>query len=174
MREGQSYKVRMLRGDSVVGFEAKVLSVSLKPYPHMHLQYPREFTQIIVRNSARVSANIACKIRNTTQPDLPEKYLQARIVDLSESGAKVSSPVPLGKVAGMLLLNFELDVLGQKEVLTLVGHLRRRSERKEDPATGTPGLYLHGIQFKAVNRFQQVILHAWVMEQIVTGAGNMG
>ena len=58
VREGQAYKARMLLGDSVVGFEAKVLFVSLKPYPHMHLQYPKEFAQIIVRNKHTLAVEI--------------------------------------------------------------------------------------------------------------------
>ena len=90
VREGQIYKARMLLGDSVIGFEAKVLFVSLKPYPHMHLQYPKEFAQIIVRDSARVRTEIPCTFRDVRQPDTAENHHPATIVDLSETGAGAS------------------------------------------------------------------------------------
>lgn len=174
VREGQVYRARMLLGESVVGFEAKVLLVSLKPYPHMHLQYPKEFAQAVVRNSARVSTDIPCTTRDTKQPDAAENYHSARIVDLSETGAKISAEMPLGDPGKMLQISFKLDVLEIEESLVLVGNLRNVRERLDTDSQPKQRTYLHGLQFKAVNRIQQIMLHAWVMEQIVTGAGDMG
>jgi hypothetical protein len=174
VREGQAYKARMLLGDSVVGFAAKVLFVSLKPYPHMHLQYPKEIEQIIVRNSARVATEIPCRVRHTQQPDTEEHRLPARIVDLSESGAKIASDIPLGNTGDMLQLSFKLEVLELAETLHLIGNLRNSRERLDNEAQPKQRTYLQGVQFKAVNRYQQVLLHAWVMEQIVTGRGDVG
>lgn len=175
VREGQTYKVRMLRGDSVVGFESKVLASALKPYPHLHLQYPKDFEQIVVRNSARVKTDMPCMIRNTHKPDSPEHHHQARIVDLSETGAKVAAPISLGAANDMLQVGMKLDVLGTEEQLVLVGDLRSVRERLEKDKNGKrTGHYLHGVQFKAVNRFQQVLLHAWVLERLVSGAGDLG
>ncbi|RMG34243.1 MAG: flagellar brake protein, partial [Gammaproteobacteria bacterium] len=124
VRDGQVYKVRMLRGDTVVGFEARVLAAPVKPYPHLHLQYPQAFEQIVIRNSTRVRAELPCQVRNTRRPDVPENFQAACIVDLSETGARLSHPEPLGEVAEMLQLVFELEVLGQAEQLTLVGDIR--------------------------------------------------
>ena len=144
VREGQVYKVRMLRGDSVVGFEAKVLSSVLKPYPHLYLQYPKHFEQIVVRNSARVKTEMSCMIRNTQMPDSREHYHPARIVDLSETGAKVASPIPLGEAGGMLQITLNLDVLGKAEQLVLVGDLRSVRERLEKDEKGKRLVHLHG------------------------------
>ncbi len=174
VRDGQVYKVRMLRGDSVVGFEAKVLAAPVKPFPHLHLQYPQEFEQIVVRNSARVRADMPCQVRNTKAPDVPDNFQAARVVDLSETGARLASPTALGEVEDMLQVVFSLEVLGQAEQLSLVGDLRGVTERKSGAGGEGDSRFLHGIQFRAVNRFQQVLLHAWVMEQLATGAGDLG
>jgi c-di-GMP-binding flagellar brake protein YcgR len=175
VREGQIYKARMLLGDSVVGFEAKVLFVSLKPYPHMHLQYPKEFAQIIVRDSARVRTEIPCTVRDVRQPGTAENHHQARIVDLSETGAKIASDVSLGSPGDMLQLSFKLELLGVEETLNLVGKLRNQRERLDKDEQPKQRIHLHGLQFRAVNRIQQILLHAWVMERIVTaGTGDAG
>lgn len=173
VRDGQKYKVRMLRGDSVVGFSSKVLVSAVKPYPHLHLSYPKEFEQIVVRNSARVNARLACMVRNTKQPDAPEHFHKVEIVDLSESGAKVASLVPLGETGDMLQLNFRLDVLGQTEDLSLVADLKNTMERLESTQKGKRLVHLNGMQFRAVNRFQQVLLHAWVMGKVANGGNSL-
>jgi c-di-GMP-binding flagellar brake protein YcgR len=173
VREGQIYKVRMLQGDTIVAFEARVLAVALKPYPHLHLQYPREFEQIVVRNSARVVAHLPCQVRNTGRPDSPEHFHTAEMMDLSETGAKLGAPVSLGEVGEMVQINFALDVLGQQEALVLVADIRSRSERLEKRTDKRALVHCHGVEFKAVNRFQQVLLHGWVMEQLVNGGGEV-
>ncbi len=174
MREGQVFKVRMLRGDSVVGFTARVLAAPVKPYPHLHLAWPREFEQIVVRNSARVRTQIACQARNTAQPDESRYFHAAQIADLSETGMRLQAEVALGEVGDMLQVQFSLDVLGQAESLTLVGDIRSRCERVREEDGHRRLLHSHGIRFRAINRFQQVLLHAWVMEQLATGAGDLG
>jgi hypothetical protein len=174
VREGQVYRARMLAGESVVGFETKVLLVSLKPYRHMHLQYPKEFAQTVVRNSARASTDVPCTIRDTSQPDSEENHRTARIVDLSETGAKISAEMPLGDPGDMLQISFKLDVLDIEESFVLLGNLRNVCERLDTESQPKQRTYLHGVQFKAVDRIQQIMLHARVMEQIVTGAGDIG
>ncbi len=171
VRDGQAFNVRVLRGDSVVGFSAKVLVSTLKPYPHLHLAYPRDIEQIVVRNSARVSTRLACMVRNTKQPDSPEHYHEADIIDLSESGAKLASKQPLGEPSDMLQINFSLQVTNQMEELKLVSDLKNCVERVESDENGKYLNHLSGVQFRAVNRFQQLLLHAWVMGNVARG-GN--
>ena len=65
-------------------------------------------------------------------------------------------------------------MLGQAEALNLVGDVRSRSERLLEEDGRRRLVHLHGVQFRAINRFQQVLLHAWVMEQLATGAGDLG
>jgi c-di-GMP-binding flagellar brake protein YcgR len=173
VRPGLTYNVRMLRGDSVVGFSVKVLHTAAKPYPHLHLEYPKSLEQIVVRNSARVSARIDCNVRNTNLPDSPENFRKAHIVDLSESGAKIASVVPLGEPGDMLQVNFHLDVVGATEQLTLVADIKNIFERLEAADDKKKLIHLNGVQFRAVNRFQQLLLHAWVMGQVVDSSGKI-
>lgn len=171
--EGRKFKVRMLRGDSVVGFSAKVLHSSIKPYPHLHLEYPGSFEQIVVRNSARVQTRLLCQVRNTREADDPQNFCECQIVDLSESGAKLSCLKPLGEAGDMLQINFDLEVLGRVENLSLVADLKNLQERLEEHEGKKRLTHLNGVQFRAVNRFHQVLLHAWVMERVASGNNSL-
>lgn len=172
VRPGSTYKVRMLRGDSVVGFSVKVLHTAGKPYPYLHLQYPKSLDQIVVRNSARVAAQIDCTVRNTNLPDAQENFRQAQIVDLSESGAKIASSTPLGDTGDMLQVSFRLQVVGATELLNLVADIKNVIERPDIDDSNKRLTYLNGVQFRAVNRFQQVLLNAWVMGEVAEGRGR--
>ncbi len=162
IREGQRFAVRVLKGESVVGFVAQVLYVSLRPYAHLHLEYPAEFEQIVVRNASRVSSDIPVLARNTAQPDQKDSFQRAIIIDLSESGAKIASTVPLGVCGEMLHMKFEIVVGGVKEPLVLLGDIRNTAERPESEDHGSSGSHTVGVQFRALNRYQQVLLNAWV------------
>jgi c-di-GMP-binding flagellar brake protein YcgR len=167
VREGQRFTVRVLKGERVLGFVAQVLYASMKPYPHLHLEYPSQFEQIVVRNASRVSVQVNAAVRNTEQPNEHDSFRQALIVDLSETGAKLSSNAAFGQVGETLHIKFELAISGQAEELGLVGIIRNVAERDEDDAIGGGHIYLTGVQFQSLSRFQQVLLHAWVTNRVL-------
>lgn len=166
IRAGQRFTVRMLQGNSVVGFVAQVLESTLRPYPHLHLEYPSDFERTVVRNAARANAHLAARVRNTRQPDAPENFREVTIIDLSVGGLKLASGVPLGEVGEVLQLGFNLEVLGKAEEIALLGDIKSASERLDVAADRRQLIHLTGVQFRAANRFQQVLMHAWVGENV--------
>lgn len=165
VREGQRFAVRVLKGERVLGFVAQVLHVALKPYPHLHLEYPKEFEQIVVRNASRVATDIMAVARNTALPNEPEHFVPTTIIDLSETGAKLSSDMPLGSVDDMLHLRFELTISGETEEMSLVGVVRNLLEREEGGGFST--VWVTGLQFRSLSRYQQVLLHAWITDRVL-------
>lgn len=161
VRSGQVFNVRMLRGDTVMGFTAQALKVTNTPYPHVHLSYPKEIERIVVRNARRVSAGINAQARNINDgPDGPKRVVS--FVDLSMTGAKLAAERPLGAVGESLHLNFEIEVAGKLEQLSLLGTIRNLAVRdRENIGDG----YNHGVQFTKLNRFQQLLLHGWVLQR---------
>lgn len=173
VRDGQRYNVRMLQGESVVGFKAKVLHSAVKPYPHLHLEYPKEMEQIVVRNAVRVNTSIACMVRNTKHEDAREHYNRATITDLSESGAKIVCKMPLAEQADMVQVNFRLKVLGDTEDISLIADVMNSSERVVKDDEGKRLAHYCGVKFRGINRFQMVLLHAWVMEMVTKGGQKL-
>lgn len=162
VRNSQLFRIRMLRGESVLGFETQVLQVNNLPYPHLHLAYPKAVERIVVRNALRVSADVKTIARNITDGPEGDQHT-AVFVDLSTTGAKLVAPRPLGLVGDTLHLSFEVDVAGKPEKLTLLGTIRSvaiRDRQKESRG------YKHGLQFGTINRYQQVLLHSWVLQRM--------
>jgi len=162
VRAGQFFKVRMLRGESVMGFETQVLQSYNVPYPHLHLAYPKAIESIVVRNALRVNAEVDAVARNISEgPEGGEHSVT--FADLSMTGAKLVAERPLGVVGDTLHLSFEVDVAGKPEKLTLLGTIRNLAVRdRQKVELG----YNHGIQFGKINRYQQVLLHGWVLQRM--------
>ena len=170
VREGQRFNVRVLKGERVLGFVAQILYTTMKPYPHMHLEYPSQFEQIVVRNASRVSADIGAMVRNTVEANEEQNFHAASIVDLSESGAKIASDRHLGEAAEILHIKFELMISGAAEELGLLGDIRNVNERVETGVEGEKTVVYTGVQFRTLSRYQQVLLHAWVTNKVLQSA----
>lgn len=163
VREGQRFTVRALKGERVLGFVSQVLLASMKPYPHLHIEYPDEVEQIVVRDSSRVSADVPATARHTDEPNEAASFRPVSLIDLSESGAKIASPEPLGEPGELLHVKFELTISGEAEELSLLGDIMNTGERSED----ADAHHFTGVRFRNLSRFQQVLLHAWVTDHML-------
>lgn len=165
IREGQRFAVRVLKGERVFGFVARVLFASMKPYPHLHLEYPEEFEQIVVRNSSRVSTDLPAQVRNTADPNEAGSFSAAKLVDLSETGAKLASGHAIAQANEMLHLRFDLTIGSVNEEVSLLAEVRNIAERSEEGADSERLVRYYGLQFGTLSRYQQVLLNAWVTNQ---------
>lgn len=171
VREGIAYNVRALAGNSVKGFSAKVLHSALKPYPHLHLEYPKAVESINVRNAQRVSVHLPAITRNVSVPDRLQVNVNGAITDLSATGAAlIARHVPVASEGEVLRLTFDLQLMGTSESVTIAGKVCRIREMKGEGA-GIRHFY-HGLEFLEVSRYQQILLHAWVLERLATGESH--
>jgi c-di-GMP-binding flagellar brake protein YcgR len=164
VRPDQRYTVRVLQGSSVFGFVSSVLQAYSAPFPHLHLSYPKEMERIVVRNALRAVTDLHGVTRNTKHRDEGQYYREVRIVDLSNTGGRLVSKAPLGTEGEMLMVQFSVRVCGGQENLGLLGEIRSVGKRSPD---GDNLGFWTGIQFQALNRFQQVLLQAYVLERLL-------
>ena len=145
IRPGQQFNVRVLRGNTIMGFVAVVLQSYVKPFPHLHLEFPKDVERILVRDAPRVSAGIFAVARNVNDSDLPINNKDVSLLDLSRTGAKLGSHVSLGRVNDRFFLNFGFEVADQQESMTLLAVMRNQITREFH---GTNEQYFtHGVQF---------------------------
>jgi c-di-GMP-binding flagellar brake protein YcgR len=169
IRPDQRYTVRVLQGSSVFGFVSSVLQSYSKPFPHLHLIYPKEMESIVVRSALRAATDLIGIVRNTKKPDSKEHYRRVRIADLSNSGARFLSKGPLGQEGDMLAVQFAIKVCGLEESLGLVGQVRSLGKRN---VADDPLKFWTGIQFHSLNRFQKVLLQSYVLERFIGEQGG--
>lgn len=109
-------------------------------------------------------------VRHTDAVNEPDRFHDATLVDLSESGAKIGSQKALGRAGELLHIKFELTITGEVEELSLLGDIMNSSERGASGIGADAVVHFTGVRFRKLSRFQHVLLHAWVTNNILQEA----
>jgi c-di-GMP-binding flagellar brake protein YcgR len=162
VREGQAFTVRMLQGSNIFGFVARVLKVSAKPFPYLHLAYPNDVETAVVRNAPRVSTEIHATTSKPLEGDTTEQAVI--IADISTTGARVMHSQKLGEVGTVIQVTHPISVCGGEDILKVMGMIRNVREVTREK--GRP-VFMHGIEFRGLTRFQELLLCAYVSGGII-------
>lgn len=168
VREGQTFTVRMLQGSNIFGFVANVLSASSKPYPHLHLAYPADVESAVVRNAPRVATEIQAIVNMPTGSDGAEDQRPVMISDISSTGARVMDRQQLGEVGTNIQVIHSLSVCGGQDVLKVMDVIRNIREVVRDDGSR---LFVHGVEYRGLTRFQELLLCAYVLGSIARERG---
>lgn len=162
IREGQHYAVRLMSGNSVVGFNTSVRQSCMRPYPYLHLEYPETIEEVVVRRAQRVRANLVASVKNEKLDDPSGQ--PAVVVDLSTAGAGLLSAHVLGSLGDPITLILSLSVGEVQKILIIQGLLR--SIRDADHEEHVEQRYSYGVEFQFVDQEDLVMLHGYVYEQL--------
>ncbi|MCU7904322.1 MAG: flagellar brake protein [Candidatus Thiodiazotropha sp. (ex Epidulcina cf. delphinae)] len=168
VRDGQAFTVRMLQGSNIFGFVSQVLHVSSRPYPHLHLAYPEDVESAVVRNAPRVPTEIQAIVIKSPGASGEEEQRPVIISDISSTGARVMDRRKLGEVGSVIQVRHTLVVCGGEDILKVMGvirNIREISDREGEKR------YIHGLEFRGLNRFQQLMLCSYVLGSIARERG---
>lgn len=163
IQEGVRFAVRLLHGSKVLGFVVTVTHSSSKPYPHLHMSYPKEIESLAIRNAERVSTNLPALVRNVRYGDDENAWQPVLVKDLSMTGARLESIEPLGRTGEQLVMKLDIEVCGESEQLTLVTEICNRaaiSDRLDREQTR----YACGVSYLKIDRTQEVLLNSCVLQ----------
>ena len=140
------------------------------PFPYLHLSYPTEFQEMIIRNSRRVAANAPARVRNEATGR--QKDCEGLLLDLSLTGAMIRAPAALGDVGDTLRVELSLDFEGQpSQPLSLPATLRR--PYPVTPGDGS-GSERYGVQFANLDASSAIWLRAYVYERLLADLEDPG
>jgi c-di-GMP-binding flagellar brake protein YcgR len=166
LREGQLMTVRLLTGNTVYGFESRILRVCLSPFPYLHVAYPKEFESLVVRKAQRARTTIIASVENADRPGDNKEPFPAIIADLSTAGAMLSASMRMGEPGDSIMIRAKFVVGGIEKYLSVAAVIRGVREREgEDGGTR----YHHGVEFQMLEPDEQLVLHGYVYEQIALG-----
>lgn len=168
LREGQLMTIRLLTGNTVYGFESRVLRVCLSPFPYLHVAYPKEFQSTVVRKAQRARTSIIASVENADRVGDNLEPFSAIIADLSTAGAMLSATTRMGEAGDSLMVRVKVVVGGIEKYLSLAAVIRGVRERAGED--GAPR-HCHGIEFQMLEPGDQLVLHGYVYEQIALGNG---
>ena len=169
VREGQGFVIRLLAGNAVFGFAASVLRVSARPYPYLHLSYPKEIESTVIRNAHRVATKLIASIQNVEPEKAHDKPKPAVIIDMSTTGAMVTATQPLGEKGDTLTVGVRLTVGGIEHFLTLPVQIRRIDVASQAKDAGSAG-YTYGLEFQIIDEADKLVLHGFVYEQLINNS----
>ncbi|MFQ5644857.1 MAG: flagellar brake protein [Thiogranum sp.] len=166
IREGQPFVVRMMMGNRIVGFTSTVLRSCARPYPYLHLSFPEEMEQIIVRKAQRIGVKLFASLKNDNPDYQFEKPHSATIVDISTSGALLVASEQLGDVDDKVIVTSVLKFAGTEKMLAIPAVLRSVHADQAPDITQDMGYY-HGLEFDIKDQQDVITLHGFVYENIV-------
>lgn len=158
IRPGQKIQARMMLNDIACAFPTVVTHICRSPYPYMHLVYPENVVANSVRKSIRVETKVPVSVINLSMGERG-KEVSGSIIDISETGARLVTPVRIGKKQDDIRLKMFLDIRGIDRVLETEAVLRGRLKprvKKEEPEVH------YGVEFAAMNEEASIALIAFV------------
>jgi c-di-GMP-binding flagellar brake protein YcgR len=165
VREGQVFVVRCFTRDVASAFTCRVLRVCSLPYPYLHLSYPERREEVLVRSSRRVSVLMSATVVRQREGGTWSIPMAAIVSDMSTTGAMLETSEPLGKVETKLKISFQLPIDGMGEqALSVEGVVR---SVYEEGGEGDRNRY--GIEFQSVPSPAQLVLRAFIYEQLLGG-----
>lgn len=157
LKEGESVAAKVFSGKHVLIFSATVLAVVLKPYPHIHLNFPAEVTGIVVRNAERATVRLVAAI------EMVEEQISGIITDISTGGlafsARSNDIVPGSRVT----LSFKLTLAGNIYYMKLKGLVRTIRPNQSEVLAGANAF---GVQFQELSAEDTLIIGLFVSQQI--------
>ena len=166
IREGQPFVVRMMLGNRIVGFATTVLRTCARPFHYLHLSFPDEMEQIVVRKAQRVRVKLFASLKNDNPEFLFEKPHSATIIDISTSGSMLVASEQLGAVDDKVVVTSVLKFAGTEKMLAIPAILRNVHTEKAHNATQEL-TYYHGLEFDIKDQQDVITLHGFVYENIV-------
>jgi c-di-GMP-binding flagellar brake protein YcgR len=168
VRESQRVAVRSMSGVNIIAFTGTVLRSCARPYPYLHISYPKELQTMALRKAQRVTFSGVAQVREAKPADnqTPPPVYRTRVEDMSTSGALLISEHNIGPIKTLISIRMNLQVAGAEERFATVAIIRNVKERKTEEGKTE---YLYGVEFKVADRRDEILLHAFVNEQLVNG-----
>jgi c-di-GMP-binding flagellar brake protein YcgR len=165
IKEHSGFAVRLFSGKIMYRFTTIVSAVLNRPYPHMHLKFPREVFANKLRKNQRINTNIITSLLNKNPGEFENVKSAGRIVDMSLGGAMVESLRIAGSINDEIECTFKITIDGNEVVFAIHSILRNIIE-----VTGSEGkkTYKHGLQFLEIEFRDKIMLQSFIF-QTITG-----
>ena len=158
----QRFIVRMISGNSAQGFTATALHATTRPYPHLHLTYPKDLESITVRKAERVNCKLIVTVHNEESENSSDEGISASMQDISTAGSQLLTLAPIGQKGQTIIINSKVKVADMEQYLTITGIIRRVIEPENEG-----GKYEYGIEFVLLEDKDKLLLHGFVYERMM-------
>ena len=165
--EGVSVLVRAFSGRHAFTLESRVDRVCRSPYPYMHLAYPSQVQQTLIRGALRVRIALPGVVFNSTQADDASPHT-VLLSDLSVSGAQLETQASLGDPGEEFGLTFKFLVQPNNYEVKLTNSVRIQSVRKVRIGKGPEEVFSHGVRFNKLHATEGLLLQSYIQQVLLS------
>jgi hypothetical protein len=165
--EGAGVLVRTFSGRHAFTFESRVDRVCRSPYPYIHLAYPAQVQQTLIRGALRVRVGLSGMTSGSG--DLADGPTHAvAISDLSVSGAQLETELSLGQPGGNFDLAFKFVIQPNNYEVKLVTSAQIQNSRKIRKGKGPEELFSHGVRFGKLHATEGLLLQSYIQQVLLS------
>ena len=165
--EGADVLVRAFSGRHAYTVESRVDRVCRSPYPYMHLAYPAQVQQTLIRGALRVRIALPGVASSTVeQADAPPRAVV--LSDLSVSGAQLETEQSLGEPGEKFGLAFKFVVQPNNYEVKLTASAQIQSVRKVKKGKGPEELFSHGVRFNRLHATEGLLLQSYIQQVLLS------
>lgn len=166
--DSDEFIVRFTDGDSNYAFESKVIQTQLKPYPHLHLQYPDGVQGVMLRRGIRVPLeNLAIMLMMTDG----EKKISVAMTDISLTGARLVASTHIGTVGDEFAIEMPTspEVCAQGVILPCM--IRYIREEKSSTSRAKHIIH-HGVEFRELEKKAHMFVERFIKDRVSQQRGS--
>jgi hypothetical protein len=160
VREGEAALVRTFSGRHASTFETTVLRACRSPFPYLHLAYPQNVKQALIRGALRVRVGLA-----GTAARAGDDPVAVELSDLSVSGALVECEQVLGDAGDRIDLAFKFTVQPNNYEVKLAVNAEIQSVKSRQE--GGAGIHVHGVRFARLHTTETLLLQSYVQQVLL-------
>ncbi|MDX8379037.1 MAG: flagellar brake protein [Gallionella sp.] len=161
IKEGHAFLVRGFAGTKIYEFSSNVISVSLAPYPYLHLAFPAQVNTVNMRGAVRIKLKLTCSIDSS----VTGLKVPATIDDMSISGARIHAVQAFGKVGDAVSVSLRMQV-GDTNQVFLISSIIRNVQEEVDNQTGAK-IIIHGMEFVQTMRVDLTVLQNFIYKSML-------
>jgi Flagellar protein YcgR/PilZ domain len=150
--EGDQILVRIFSGQCVFSFSVFVEKVIKLPFKYLHLSFPKHILGQVVRKSRRIKCKILASVS--------EESIPLTIINLSATGAQISTTTPLGEPGTEIILSFTIKILDKEIAMSVKSMIRStRPANKYSPETLNVGIEFTELEPDQIFSLNSLIYH---------------
>ena len=165
--EGVNVVVRAFSGRHAFTLESRIDRVCRLPYPYMHLAYPAQVQQTLIRGALRVRIALPGTVFSPTErADAPTRAVV--LSDLSASGAQLETELSLGEPGEKFGLAFKFVVQPNNYEVRLATSAQIQSARKIKRGKGPEELFSLGVRFNKLHATEALLLQSYIQQVLLS------
>lgn len=165
VNRGQRWVCRLFNSTTVFRFKGQILKTAFEPFPYIHVALPPAIERRTVREEPRAIVNLQGSL-------LQPLEAHTAIVDLSITGARIGLDRHKNlSIGDAVRLKMPLQLLGESHDVEIPGAVVVDYGETDDEH---PDISFYGLKFQTLQVPQQLMLHAYVQERLVSELDGLG